>query len=178
MKSTRNGFLFLAGGAIVGAVSATLAIDIAGSAPASGGSAWRVWERTSAADADPYALAHFLLQGNLPPPAPLVAQYYRARDDDGERLSTNCTYELAGPSPDARWWGITAGSGGLSGQATSAETVVDPSGRLRIRLSRYPQTENWLELPDAGSFDLKFTVAGTGTGDPPAPRFSLSRIEC
>jgi hypothetical protein len=166
------------GGAIVGAVSATLAIDIAGSAPASGGGAWRVWERTSALDADPYALAHFLLQGNLPPPAPLVAEFYRTRDDAGERLHTDCTYELAGPSPDVRWWGITAGAHGLTGQTTSSETAVETSGRLRIRLSRHPQPGNWLALPDTGAFDLKFTAAGTGTGDPPAPQFSLSRIEC
>jgi hypothetical protein len=181
MRQTRNGLLFVAAGAITGVVSAIFAIDMAGSVPAGGNTAWRVWEHTSVSDADPYALAHYLLRGQLPPPAPQMTEFFRVRDDGGAKLDSSCTYLLAGKPPPARWWSLSAGPSdgdGSSVSLASSDAAIEVDGGLAIRLSRHPQPGNWLELPDAGLLALRFTLAGTTASETPAPDMTLTRTEC
>lgn len=183
MARSRSGALFIFAGAVAGAVSANIFIDGVGSAAVDGAPGWRVWNETAAAGSDPYALAHFLLLGEVPPASPQAAEFFTSRDSIGEHISASCTYEISGPPPEVRWWSLVAeptnGGGGRTG-FQSDNAVVEASGQLVIRASLHPQPGNWLKPPDAGALTFRLVVAAPASG--PArdaePRFTVKRTDC
>jgi hypothetical protein len=82
-----------------------------------------------------------------------TARYFTARtDSDGELLSSDCEYVIAGSALNARWWSLAVydehGSvldNPLNRYSFNSEEAIRRSdGTYRIDLAREVRPENWL----------------------------------
>ncbi|CAN5276605.1 hypothetical protein BH10PSE7_BH10PSE7_23520 [soil metagenome] len=138
---------FLVGG-IGGVASAHWAIDRA--ATASSGS-WRSWIGNG-----PYASAHYLLGGQLPPARGVDLLYEADRDGEGQPLDSSCDYVLSGSAIGARWWRISVP--GETGAINSAGAIGEPDGTLKLTVSRSTLPGNRMSPGDAGRYTLLLTL--------------------
>lgn len=138
----------LLAGAILGIASAHWAIDRTAAAAAG---PWRSWTGSG-----PYASAHFLLTGRLPPAHGIDMVFEANTDSAGDALDGDCDYVLKGRRMGARWWRIAVPDGIAS--VTSARAVGEPDGSTIVRVSQEPQPGNWLRLEDGASFALSLTL--------------------
>lgn len=177
--------LILAAGAVAGLISAVVAIESLGWAPAGPGSNWQSRDTSHDAAAHPYAVAHYLLQGRLPASSDQTQEFAADRDSDGNRIYAECTYALTG-TPDARhWWSLSAGSGTRAADPhstflTSSDAVRNADGTLTVALSLQPMPGNWIRPPTSGRYVLIYTVAGfAAAGDAGlVPPFALKKTGC
>jgi hypothetical protein len=84
---------------------------------------WTAWPQEGSTDADPYSLAMLARTGELPVGPGEGLSFTAIRDADGAPLSGHCTYVVAGSTPPARMWTLTA---------------YDSSGRLMVNVVRRP----------------------------------------
>lgn len=183
MKISFAGPLTVAAGALIGAASAVVSARTLG-VNASGG-IWQLQASTAVSLAQPYALANYVLDGRLPPPAGQIAEFAADRDAGGGRLSSGCTYLLkAGAGALPRWWSVTAlaSGSGRAPEVVSAETVVSAKdGTVAIAVSAVPQPGNWLAAPGAREFRLIYSGADSGALGGPAAEsapFSVDKVGC
>ena len=94
-------------GLIGGWASALYFVDDLGSAAASPNGNWRVWNIGSGASSNPYAVAHFLLSGQVPPAQSLFRIYSNSHDDEGNRLRSECVYLISSNNLPSRWWSLS-----------------------------------------------------------------------
>ena len=73
-------------GVVGGWASALYFIDSVGSKPAGATGNWRMWDLASGTSSNPYARAHFLFEGRVPPAQSLFQVYTNSRDDEGNFL--------------------------------------------------------------------------------------------
>jgi hypothetical protein len=150
------GILFA--GVVFGVVSAQWSIERTATAMTAGGGPWKSWFSGTASIRDPYANAHYLMFGRLPPALGQELLFEAAQDDEGTVLDASCDYVLAGPRLSARWWQLALADeeSGAPAIATlsSARTLGEPDGTLRIQISRQPKTGNWINPGDASRFVL------------------------
>ena len=147
-------------GAVFGYITALQALGHAGTGPAPGN---RDWTQGIVNDKDAYtvyALAHFRNDGFLPPPR---SSFYftRFKDDAGDNLRGNCTYELSGNEPQARWWSVSAGAVGAPTSAnafTAGDAVLQSDGTFVLALSHKPVPGNWLVTPDVGTMQVSIVL--------------------
>ena len=175
----------LAAGAAGGLISAMLAIETLGFAPAAPGSIWHSRDTSPEAVAYPYAVAHYLLQGRLPASTEQSQEFAAERDSEGNRISAECTYALTGKPDLAHWWSLSAGSGTRGSDPrstflTSSDAVREADGTLTVTLSQHPAPGNWIRPPTQGRYALIYTVAGFSTADDAAaiPPFTVTRTRC
>jgi hypothetical protein len=122
-------------------------------------SAWVTWLPTNGNAYDPYSQAVFARRGDIPLTSVEGIAFFASVDQDGTRLNSRCTYEIAGLFPPARAWTLFAyRPSGLqlvndTGRAgfTSSEVVLH-NGLIKIILSPEPQAGNW--LPSTGDTDV------------------------
>ena len=177
--------VYLAAGAVAGLLSAVVAIDSVGSEPAAPGSIWLSHSAATRAPANPYALAHYLLQGRFPSSTNQTHEFLADRDGDGNRIHADCTYAITGTPDPAHWWNLSGGSGDggpvpHSTFLTSSDAVLNSDGTLTATLSRLPRPGNWIRPQASGRFSLIYTVAGfaAATGAAVIPPFSIKQTGC
>jgi hypothetical protein len=180
-----SGTLYLTLGALAGVASALAAFDSIGSYQAEKGSPWHVWDVSTSDAAHPYALAHFLTAGRLPPETGQMREFVAQRSSDGSVLDAACRYVLTAAGPSLpHWWSLLATSGRGLRQDTaflaSDTAVAESDGRMRVTVSREPASGNWIEAPARGAFSLIFTAADPSTvsGRRTPPSFTISQVGC
>jgi hypothetical protein len=146
-------------GLLLGILSAVSALGSYGLAPVVDRSAWSEWQLNSGDTKLIYTLAHFLSNGQLPPPN-LAQSFIRTTDDSGNRLRSDCVYLVEGKITPARWWTMSVGqAGGASAHSvlTAGEAIIDQDDVLKVTISTRPMTGNWL-APDGGNVSLTYIV--------------------
>ena len=121
---------------------------------------WMSWPEAGAKFANPYARAHFLMSGRLPLSQFDAREYEAASDSKGEQLDADCTYQITGKTPAARWWSlfvIRPDGEPVSGShsALAARQMVNSKAdTISVTLSRQPQPGNWIEPGTTGRLVL------------------------
>ena len=172
-------------GVVGGWASALSFIDSVGSNPVGAGGTWRLWDLASGKASNPYARAHFLMEGRVPPAQSLFQVYTSSIDDDGSTLLSGCVYRISAKDLEARWWSLSVGPSNSqekdsSAAVTSDEVVRDPDGSLNVAMARYPVAGNWIRPAVEGALTLQLVVSNTdglqAAGEQKLP--SVKRVSC
>ncbi|WP_119271358.1 DUF1214 domain-containing protein [Taklimakanibacter deserti] len=149
-----SGIIFA--GVVLGIVTAQWSIEKTATAMTAGSGPWKSWFSGTASIRDPYAQAHYIMFGRLPPALGQELLFEAAQDDEGATLDASCDYVLTGPRLAARWWQLALAdeeSGTPSAISLSSPRLVgEPDGTMRIQISRQPKTGNWIDPGDISRF--------------------------
>ena len=123
---------------------------------------WTAFPQAGSPDADPYALAMLARTGEVPLGAGEGLTFTADQDDAGALLTGRCTYVVAGKTPSARLWTLTAtdGDGRLMANPLnrsgfhSGEIVREASGDFTITVSPSVQPGNWLPVATVDRINL------------------------
>ncbi|WP_298965297.1 DUF1214 domain-containing protein [uncultured Roseibium sp.] len=129
---------------------------------------WHAYPKAGTADADPYSVAIYT-RGAVIPLANGEGLALVAREDSaGQQLDPTCIYRIAGQTPSARLWTLTAldGNGHLvetlpgRGNLVSSDLLRAQDGSFQITAARNPHSGNWLPLAAAAkaSDGLRFVL--------------------
>ncbi|MEJ0012331.1 MAG: DUF1214 domain-containing protein [Bauldia sp.] len=154
---------------IVGVGSAWIAIDrgtIFGAVTVGG---WTAWPLEGTPEADPYTLAMLARTGEVPLGGGEGLSFTASNDAAGEPLDGRCDYDVAGETPAARLWTLTAydDDGALMANVArrpgfhSREVVRDADGDFHIRLSPNVAAGNWLPIAPVSRFKLELRLYDT-----------------
>lgn len=130
---------------------------------------WTAWPREGSTDADPYSLAMLARTGEVPLGAGEGLSFTAENDADGAPLSGRCTYAVAGETPAARMWTLTAydSRGRLMVNVArrpgfhSREIVRNADGTFVIRVASSVQSGNWLPIAPVDTFRLVLRLYDT-----------------
>lgn len=135
--------------------------------------AWKAWPAAHTEDADPYAKAHRARTGKLLLGDAEGLVFYAERDNEGNRLVTNCRYNVVGETPPARFWTVHATDANdvlleAGAQFPSAyhshHVLKGQSGEFEFKVSNRPQPGNWLATGQkAEPFKLVLTLFDSPT---------------
>lgn len=139
---------------------------------------WRAWPSTGGIAIDPYARAIVQRTGALPFGTGEGVELIADRDSDDQPLTGNCAYEIAGPTPEARIWTLTATPADAkisshheqSSSLTSDGLLRDSSGAMRITVSAAPSSGEWLPVAPGAPFRLTLRLYDSPTGFTTRPR--------
>lgn len=92
---------------VLGAGSALLLVRSGGLGGQVSSGPWETDLTIGSAEADPYTRARVAVAGLLALNRSETIYFTAARDGEGDRLRTACTYRVEGSNPPARWWSIT-----------------------------------------------------------------------
>ncbi|WP_428673268.1 DUF1214 domain-containing protein, partial [Roseibium sp.] len=115
---------------------------------------WQAYPKAGTSDADPYSVAIYT-RGAVIPLASGEGMALVAREDNaGHKLDPTCNYRIAGQTPSARLWTLTAVNGHgnlvetLPGRVhlVSQDILRNPDGTFEITAARSPHSGNWLPL--------------------------------
>jgi hypothetical protein len=151
---------------------------------------WTAWPDAGGPDADPYSVAMLARTGEVPLGAGEGIAFTADTDDQGMPLTARCSYVVAGQTPAARLWTLTAYDAGGRLMANAArrssfhsrEILRRADGGVEIAVSSVPSPGNWLPIAGSGRFKLLFRfydtplTAGGGTIDVVMPR--ITRGDC
>ena len=167
MSRSAVNIAILISGLAAGWASALYSIESVGSTTAGTNGQWRSWDTGTRNDASPYAIAHYLLEGEIPPAEGLFRSYYTGRDDAGQALDPRCVYRVTAPKDSVRWWSFSAGrqpesDATLPVTVTSDSVLRDKDGKVTIAVSASPQPGNWVAPPPGNRIEFGFLVAHDG----------------
>lgn len=169
-------------GVVGGWASALSFIDSVGSMPAGAAGNWRMWDLASGTASNPYARAHFLIEGRVPPAQSLFQVYTNSLDDEGDTLRSGCVYKVAANAMEARWWSLSVGpsDGDASAAMTSDEVVRGTDNSLTIAVARSPVAGNWIRPATEGTLTLQLVVSNTDELDAAGALKlpSVKRVSC
>jgi hypothetical protein len=177
MGRTLRTIILLFVGTLAGFITAQRSIESRGRSVAETG--WRTWQGD---DADPYALAHFLDSGVLPPDGSQWSVYEAFADSKGNALDADCIYRIRGKIPQSRWWRISAEGAYPSTELPahswlqSSGVIYESDGSVNIAIAPVPQPGNWMMLPDVSS--LKLLVYILERQDTAAPLPAIEQVSC
>jgi hypothetical protein len=188
-------FTILVLGLALGAASALYAAGIIGGSglrlagPVEAGGWQSDWSIGSQA-ANPWTRARVARHGLLALTKEEAVYFTRARDEEGRRLSEDCTYRVSGGEMPALWWSITlydANSflprnedNALSFDQTRAEASGEGDTWSFLIAPERPDTGGpWVSSRAAGAFDLTLRLYTPEAGflEAPERRLSPPRIE-
>ncbi|NRP71223.1 hypothetical protein ILFOPFJJ_02107 [Ensifer psoraleae] len=133
---------------------------------------WVAFPEAQTASADPYAKAHRARAGELLFGGAEGLIFTAATDDSGARLSANCSYDISGITPPARFWSLyaTTSEGATLRPGPDLPSAVNSWTVLRaedssfvVHVSPVAHPENWLAIRHRGSFKLVLTLLDTPT---------------
>jgi hypothetical protein len=152
--------------------------------------AWSTSVDRGSTEANPYLRATTAVQALFAMRSDQVIYYIALTDDEDQRLSEDCVYELSGGSVPARWWSITIYDGaylprgGDEQHSVDATDFVDaPDGRWTARVGGTAQGDQpWISSRSAGRPNLVLRLYEPDEGvvqdpssiDPP----SITRVSC
>lgn len=130
---------------------------------------WTAWPQEGGENPDPYDLAMLTRTGEVPLGSGEGLTFVADRDADGRPLSGKCTYQVAGQTPVARLWTLTAtdGAGRLMVNVAhrpgfhSREILRRPDGSFVITVSPSPSPGNWLPVAPTGRVQLVLRLYDT-----------------
>lgn len=119
---------------------------------------WVNWPTAGTRSSNPYVRAHFLMQNRLPISQFEVTELETTSDSNGKTLDADCSYEISGPTQKARWWSLYTYStdasplklGAQPQSIASRQIISKRGGQFVVKLSRQPQTGNWI-TPSTGN---------------------------
>ena len=131
--------------------------------------AWVAWPHAGSPDADPYDLAAASRSADLPLGSAEGLVFTASSDDQGAQLDGSCTYEVAGTTPPARLWTLTAydGAGRIMPNpanrfAYDSRSILRRSdGSFVIAVAPRVQPGNWLPAAAATRFILVLRLYDT-----------------
>lgn len=140
-------------------------------------SSWFARPEVGAPDPDPYTKAYLARSGTLQLGRGEGVQFIATHDSNGQALTRNCTYRVAGETPVATFWTLRATTSNGANVAHESGAQSMHSNRLSrandglaiIYVGKQLMPGNWLELAGDGSFQLTLTFydasvfAGFGT---------------
>ncbi len=147
--------------------------------------AWSFWPLAGSVNADPYTRALVAQQGRLSMGVGEGIALFARQDESGAVLSGQCTYEISGDVPAARFMSITIydASGDLQKNAlsrsgfTGDELVRQEGGQWTIRISAAPSAGNWLPVAAGEAFivvlrlyDTPLSAAASGLDGAGVPK--------
>ncbi len=172
-------------GVVGGWASALYFIDSVGSKPAGATGNWRMWDLASGTSSNPYARAHFLFEGRVPPAQSLFHIYTNSRDDEGSTLRSGCVYKIAASDLQSRWWSLSVGplddqDRNSSSVVTSDDVVRDADKTVSVAIAKHPVAGNWIRPALDGTIVLQLVVSNAGgsqvVGNPKLP--AVQRVSC
>jgi hypothetical protein len=130
---------------------------------------WTAWPQEGSTDADPYSLAMLARTGELPLGAGEGLSFAADRDADGAPLTGRCAYAVAGQTPPARMWTLTAydSVGRLMVNVArrpgfhSREIVREADGSFVIAVGASVSPGNWLPIAPVDRFGLVLRLYDT-----------------
>ncbi|MDX2264586.1 MAG: DUF1214 domain-containing protein [Hyphomicrobiales bacterium] len=151
---------------VVGVGSAWRLIDDGAAFNVSQVGPWKTWPSESRLDADPYTRARMARSGQLPVTSSTALTFTAREDSDGDALSPECDYEIAGRPFNALWWSIAAfddAGAPIKNKAerhafNSKNIALLPDGSFRVRLAPRARPGNWLPTADADGLMLTLKV--------------------
>lgn len=135
--------------------------------------AWKAWPAAHTEYADPYAKAHRARSGKILLGDAEGLVFTAERDNDGNRLITNCRYVVVGETPPARFWTLHATDANdvllvADEQFPSAyhshNVLKGQAGEFEFSVGNHPQSGNWLATgQEIKPFKLVLTLFDTPT---------------
>ena len=124
---------------------------------------WTAWPSAGAADSDPYTRAKVAAEGEIPLGAAEGLAFHATEDEQGGPLRMECEYQIAGQTPLARLWTITAHSVGgdiVFRRNNTPASVVSrnisrlPDGSIDLHVGKTLSHANWLRLDGTGPYQM------------------------
>jgi hypothetical protein len=124
---------------------------------------WQTSLAIGAAEAGMHTRAYVALTGLLALNRSETIYFEAHRDDDGNKLQAECSYDVSGGPIQARWWSITAYAGDnflipnpANRYSYNAKTLAaDSGGRYLIALGPRQRPDHWLPTGErGGDFNL------------------------
>lgn len=151
---------------------------------------WTAWPDVGSAKPNPYTRSHLTRTAALQLGQSEGLQFTAATDSNGQPLSLNCTYRIAGRTPLATFWtlvavdpdGVNLARPGQDAAMRSSAIARAPDGSIVIYVGKQLAPQNWLELSGDGRFLLVLTLydtavfSGFGTGGETMP--TIRREAC
>lgn len=167
MSRSATNIAILIAGLVGGWGSALYSIQSLGSSPADDKGTWQTWKSDGGGESSPYAIAHYLLDGQIPPAVGLFRVYFASRDDAGDSLDKRCRYKVTASTKDLRWWSFSTSrnSGsedGAQATITSEQALLQKDGKVEITVAPLPAGGNWVGPPGSGRMEFAFLVADDG----------------
>ncbi len=134
---------------------------------------WHNWHTQGTVNSDPYTKAYIARSGRLPLNAK-YAQYFKATtDDDGNRLTSSCSYIMQGQPIASDWWSIGLYDSNSNVVFNKAERYAFNSkniarlenGGYIIQVSPFARPDNWLPSEKAGKLTVLIRVYGIQASD-------------
>ena len=152
---------------------------------------WSAYPVAGTPLADPYSKARAAREGSFSLGAAEGISFYAQNDDDGRQLEPNCTYQLKGTSPSARFWTIyaagpdllplPAGPDRLAG-LHSRELLREADSSFLISVAATAQPGNWLAVSGTRPMTLVMTLydssAASSSGMIDITFPSIRRVGC
>jgi len=115
---------------------------------------WHAYPKAGTAEADPYSVAIYTRGAVIPLASGEGLALVARVDSAGHQLDPTCVYRIAGQTPSARLWTLTAVDGHgdlvetLPGRVhlASQNLLRAPDGTFEITAARAPHSGNWLPL--------------------------------
>lgn len=134
--------------------------------------AWTAWPKNGTPGIDPYAKAIVARTGELPVGSGDGVAFYARADDNGVILDGRCDVQLAGTTPQARFWTLTLydPEGRLVANSvqrqgfTSQEIIRRADGSFEITLSPRARPGNWLPTGGVERYVLVLRLYDTPIG--------------
>ncbi|GAA0772631.1 DUF1214 domain-containing protein [Roseibium denhamense] len=154
IRTLASFLLVLVAAALLGIISAYLIVEREQPLDAVRLGPWAAYPNAGTPEADPYSVAIYT-RGAVIPLAIGEGLALTAREDSaGRELDPTCIYRIAGQTPTARLWTLTAvdGRGRLTETLPGRTHLVsnallrDSDGTFEIVAARDPKSGNWLPL--------------------------------
>src|ERR1700694_1754978 len=154
--------LSMLGAGIMLGLAATWATVIRGTMAGDvGNGPWHTGLYTGSSEGGPYLRAYIAVHGLLALGREEAFYSTAADDGDGNVLNGNCTYQIEGRDPPARWWSITAYGADdflipnpADRYSVSMNSVARRAdGTFVITLSKAPVEGNWIPVT-GGRFEV------------------------
>lgn len=118
--------------------------------------------------ANPWTRARVARHGLLALTKEEAVYFTKGLDEDGQRLSEDCTYEVSGGDMPGLWWSVTLydaesylplnQDNALSFDKTKAAAAGGSSGWSFTVAADRPEAGNWVSSQNAGTFDLMLRI--------------------
>lgn len=147
--------------------------------------AWKAVPAISAETADPYTRARIARTGEIALGAGEGLVFFAEADDHGAAFDGACDYVVAGETPTARLWTLSAVDrdgrlpASITGRTslTSREILRDRDGRFTIAVSAAARPGNWLPVEPKGGFRLIMRLYDTPLALSPGNGMTMPLIE-
>lgn len=164
-----------------GAASVWYALGSIGGIDSISVSGWTAYPDAGTPQADPYSKARIAREASLPLGRAEGLPFFTAHDEAGNLLSRDCTYQIKGQFPPARFWTLQVAVADRLQRAlsrdrttglTSYGVVREADNSVSITASRTAAPGNWLTVAGTSPMTLILTLYDT----PVASNENISEI--